>query len=107
MDYAAEDAGMDITVNAVTGLDNHLEPEINIYPNPVRDFVNIVFQPGHTEKIHVSVQGIEGKKIKEFVLTPGYPTGFYSIEVQDLPKGLYLIRLSSVNFNVVRKILKY
>ncbi|GAA0721459.1 hypothetical protein GCM10009430_22750 [Aquimarina litoralis] len=65
-----------------------LETSISIYPNPVVDKLQVILQNGNNlEKI--TIYALDGKKILE-VTKPST-----SIDLQELPKGIYMLRMES------------
>ena len=66
-----------------------------IFPNPVSDILNIRFLLKETSKKHVEIINING----QIVLTKGIKSGVEhaEIDVSELPKGVYFIRLNIDN----------
>ena len=84
--------------NSSLGIDDELlANSINLYPNPA---INILTINSKSPIIKVEIYSILGKKINE--IKPSFNT----ISIEDLSKGLYLIRLFSENNYTVKKIFK-
>lgn len=80
----------DCSGDDLTNLDEVLNFEFGVYPNPARDFINI--QYSKTGNYMLSIYDITGKKIDEFLNcnkldVQAYGTGLYVIEVTDLQNG--------------------
>jgi len=71
--------------------------KIKLYPNPATDILNI---QSENESIQlVSIYSVDGKMIKEIVLNQRTHT----IDISDLEKGYYLIRIKLKNSDVLQK----
>jgi aminopeptidase N len=71
---------------------------VNLYPNPARGQLNIVYQVFHPAVVHIEIFNPAGQKLT--TLDAGYhSTGLYhsSWTATDMPSGLYFIRLVSGN----------
>ena len=78
----------------VTGLKNEeKENSLNIFPNPVNDRLNF------SEGGDVKISSLDGRMLKNAY-------GVKSIDLSDLPKGMYLVNFSSASAHVNRKIVK-
>ncbi len=95
--YAIDDSAnvnMTITYEAdawTVGIDDD-EPvqELKIYPNPVRNFINIDYDWSHRIET-VEIYNIIGKKIATYTIPAGYYT--YRIDTDQLDEGMYFISL--------------
>ncbi len=86
-----------------TGIDNHiLEQNFIVYPIPARDFIYVnFFDPGITE-IEVSIFDLSGRE----VLNAGSSISSGSaINVNNLSEGLYIMRISTSDGVMNRKIM--
>ncbi len=71
--------------------------KVSLYPNPANDY----FMLKNAENVHtVLVYNILGREVKRFRLNQG--GGRY--QVNDLPKGMYVIRLINSNKDVLQTI---
>ena len=76
-----------------------------IYPNPFKDVLNISFEKVNNGVVHVTVYDIPGK----LLLTENYhmnSNGSIQINLEFLPKGLYLLRVESQETTICRKIIR-
>lgn len=73
-----------------------------IYPNPSTGIVYLEFSGMEGKSINVSVHDVLGAEVKSTVLPSGI--GLQSLDLSMLPKGIYLIRLSQRNQQLVRKV---
>jgi hypothetical protein len=71
-----------------------------VYPNPATDQLHI--QLADLQLATVSIQSLSGQTIKQLVLA----TGQSSINLQDLPTGMYLLHLQSGGKSAVHKLIK-
>ena len=68
--------------------------KITIYPNPATDYIKI--QDKDNVVTSVVLYNLAGKKIKSFV-----PESGNSLDVSDLPKGMYLMQFIDKKNNLV------
>ena len=84
-----------------TSVEESSIPGFKIYPNPVKDQVNVRFESGVNAQTAVAITNIFGKELKNSSLKSGATS--YSIPVAELPKGIYFIRFSANGKSVTRK----
>ncbi|HOY31127.1 MAG TPA: T9SS type A sorting domain-containing protein [Bacteroidales bacterium] len=78
------------TVSCITAAQNINKTKLyEIYPNPASDFLNINFTSETQGKLFL--YDINGKAIREQVLDPG----FRRMDISDIPKGMYIIKILS------------
>jgi photosystem II stability/assembly factor-like uncharacterized protein len=83
--------------------ENDLQKEISIYPNPFVDMISINISV--TYPIHdcfISIYNIQGQLLFQQTLLKDKT----EINISNLDKGIYFLRVSNVAINVVRKIIK-
>lgn len=101
--YFGEYQGYEIYASPGTGPSNlSIEEEllvknIDFYPNPVKDVLNI---NSKIELIKVEIYSLLGNMIKEFT------TGLNSIDITDFSEGIYIVKLYSENNSTALKIIK-
>lgn len=81
---------LDLNANYVSSVKyktNKFE-NINIYPNPSSDFIYISFEDIKTENAKLQIFDLTGKMLKEGVLKE-------KIDVSNLKKGIYILRIQS------------
>ncbi len=84
---------------------NLVKKHWTVYPNPVRDFLVIQNKNSSTGKnIRIDIYSIEGKLIRTWN-KPGQNRILLS-NIQNLPKGILLIKISSDNFSQTVKLNK-
>lgn len=69
---------------------------ISIFPNPTTEYIFIKGAPAHAR---VSIHNINGQVVYQAKITE-------KVDIQNLPKGTYLVKLSSGNQRSIHKILK-
>jgi hypothetical protein len=83
---------------ATAGIDDEILTEgLNLYPNPASNRLSIQSKLP-LEK--VEIYSILGKKVKDI------ESGFNSISLDNLSKGIYILRIHSENGTTVRKLIK-
>jgi hypothetical protein len=89
----------DVTVS----IDEEHAATIKIYPNPVAgNFINITAKANHIES--VKIYSLTGNLVKSF--SSDVPVMNYSIPVNDLPAGIYLMKISGNNTTTTVKFQK-
>ncbi|MFT5512293.1 MAG: hypothetical protein ACI8SE_000691 [Bacteroidia bacterium] len=73
---------------------------IVVYPNPVRNQINIQVNGANGEVVKIS--NLAGQQLGTAITSHG---GFASMDVYDYPNGLYFITIESNLHTEVRKIL--
>lgn len=74
-----------------------------IYPNPFNDKLNVVLKEGTNETI-LQLISVEGKTIQQQVLKQGETN--IELSLEQLPVGLYLLRIQQGNTQVTQKVIK-
>lgn len=79
--------------------------QFTLAPNPVRDFLYIYLDALSTNNIRCQVMDVTGKIEKE--LNDLQPSIAYCLNISDLPKGTYLLRLEAEDVTTTKKFTKY
>ncbi|MCB0794078.1 MAG: T9SS type A sorting domain-containing protein [Flavobacteriales bacterium] len=93
-----------VTIGGWTGLDQiqQLETMVELYPNPVRDVLTVSGLPDtdvRWEMLDLQGRTVMGNSV------PG--TGTLTLDLEALPKGLYLLKLGTPEGTVSRKVQKW
>ena len=81
------------------GIDDHLlSQSLNLYPNPVKNILNIDSKEFKLTKIEI--YSVIGKKMKQFT------SNLHKVNVDDLSSGLYLIKVISDKGSYTTKFIK-
>lgn len=89
-----------ITNNGVASVDNHLVSTFSIYPNPVKDVINITNSVDTIE--NVTITDMNGRVVKNVTL--GANEG--QINISDLSQGVYILNAASNGKSFTQKIVK-
>lgn len=96
-----------IVVNA-TAIENQFDDltELEIFPNPAKDVLNLRFQTNISETMNISLSNTLGQKLKslQYSLTPG--SNRVTLSIGDLPSGLYLLDLEMKGEKMQTKLIK-
>lgn len=83
--------------NDFTAIEDVTTPStIHIYPNPTADMLII---DGVTAKQEITIYSLNGSK----VLSTQSQEGTNTIQVSELPNGVYLLRLSNETFKLIKE----
>jgi hypothetical protein len=81
---------------------------VNIYPNPVNTLSTIEFTSEHASSIKVLIYDICGRKVYASEVTETHAgISKITVNVKDLPAGLYFYRLKTGNQMITKKVIKY
>lgn len=83
-----------ITCEEMVGTIENTIVDISIYPNPVHDVLHF---RNVTGKHIANIYALDGQLIKSFQIT-----GSQSVDISDLPSGMYLVNLSSSTFKMMK-----
>lgn len=78
--------------------------DIQIYPNPATDFVNIIISEPYSGDIKIEIYDITGKIVYESVMEAKSKNSIEQINISEFNPGVYLLRLSDKGNTVIRKI---
>jgi hypothetical protein len=78
-----------------------------IHPNPFSEVTMISFELDSPAGVEIKIYDRLGRIVREFS-RQNYPTGTHSItwQAEEVPEGIYLIRLQTGKDNITRKIVK-
>ena len=73
-----------------------------VYPNPARQALHFAFDSPPRGATELEVSNLQGQVTARLDLPNGCPTGSYTLDVADWPKGIYLYRIHSAPTTPVR-----
>lgn len=79
---------------------------INIFPNPAHDFVNLQLSNAIKGHFEVEIYGMNGRKIRQFSFTKSDSFFQKKLNISDLKKGTYLLKIVNEEEQLIRKIIK-
>ena len=88
----------------ITGINQFEDTEINVYPNPAYSIVNIEVTSDKAQQFHASMVDMMGKTVYVDQFNHDGGSGKYTINVNNLAKGVYFLHLNSENGSSVQKI---
>jgi Secretion system C-terminal sorting domain len=95
------DSGVTFTTDATLGLDdNLLATKINIFPNPTNGILNISVPSGYVVE-NISVFDVTGKQVKYTNVS------VKSLNLTNLSKGFYILKIKTNKGLLSKKVLKY
>jgi len=83
-----------VKVGFSTGLNQALFDNVNVYPNPAHDHINI---KGLFAKQEYSLYNLDGRKVREGIVSESEN----SISIRSLCPGLYILRIGKSNLKLV------
>jgi Secretion system C-terminal sorting domain len=97
---------VNFSYNACTGVDEHSgNSGIDIYPNPTRGVITIEGK-GLNKDMDVTLISALGRSVAHYIIK-GNPSGnsFLTADLTNLPKGLYMVRISNDDFIKTTKLI--
>ena len=76
--------------------------QLNIYPNPARDFLEIEYKGLENAKGEFALVDLLGKSFLEKDLNQ--TNDEFQIDIREVPSGVYMVRINSGNFSTVNKV---
>jgi hypothetical protein len=92
------------TVTPVESVAGVTENKIKVYPNPATDMVNINIEGTTLSEFSVSVVDVDGK-VRLWKLV-NYTTPSVSLNISDLPTGMYWVSIQKGDERIVKKMMK-
>jgi hypothetical protein len=89
-----------MTVNDCTGIDENMQQQVRIFPNPTKDVISIEFETATDNTVNVSIFNAQGRTVMEETITNGNT----ALDVSNLQKGIYIVRLSAPSLNKTVKL---
>ena len=87
--------------------DQKLKSGLSLYPNPSSDIINLTYELMNSSQVVVNIVTIEGKVAKQINIGNQVLGKHRSnINVQDLPKGLYIVQVKTATDSKVAKFIK-
>ncbi|HNR08862.1 MAG TPA: discoidin domain-containing protein [Saprospiraceae bacterium] len=83
------------------GLENPVDFEVNIFPNPVRDQLNYNFAIPPQSPVFARIFDLQGRKVMEATLSGS------RLDIGHLENGSYIIHIIYKDMRMVKKILKF
>ncbi|GIV27087.1 MAG: hypothetical protein KatS3mg027_0901 [Bacteroidia bacterium] len=83
-------------------------PEIILYPVPAKNYLNILLNQKNQkiQEVVIDIMDLSGKNLIHKKWTNVQPFDNQSINVEDLPSGVYIISISGENFKTTQKFIK-
>ena len=104
-DQAGSEAGWEAVYSTALGCkDNTAVPEVQIYPNPVRDYLYISHLNDNSGELQVVMNDLNGLQVISGKFSA--ERNQVRIDVSSLKSGMYFLRITSANGSVVKKVVK-
>jgi hypothetical protein len=96
---------IDVDVNLVLGIDEHISHGVQLYPNPVKDVANVVLDEQWKGDVHFVITDLSGKQhIVHEVNVNGKKS--ISLDVKVLTTGFYILNVGARGKHVSVKLIK-
>lgn len=81
-------------VTAVSDVDNKID-ELQLYPNPASDLLNISYTTKGSEKVTVGLYDLMGREVAEIATKQGKGQQQIQFNTASYPEGVYIVRLQT------------
>ncbi|MCF8396588.1 MAG: C10 family peptidase [Bacteroidales bacterium] len=78
---------------------------LQIYPNPTKDILNISLNKTAEKSLEIEMFSVTGSRVHQEAIESGSGIFDISIDVSDLPKGMYIVRLHDGEESVHKRII--
>jgi len=79
---------------------NNSNYEINIFPNPVKNYTTISFTANSVDNTSINIYNLKGQKVKELnVMTTSSGINNFNLDMSNFEKGIYLINVNNKYIN--------
>jgi hypothetical protein len=95
--------GFKLYKSPATSIENIMLNSLSVYPNPASEILQIDFQSGIESEVFISIIDITGKTVLKNTSELSNMDKHLEIDISNLPKGIYVLRLSVKGDQVVRK----
>lgn len=95
-----------LTVNFVLSADNERLSKVAFYPNPVSDVLNLELDENMNGNIEMLIYNQSGKVVNQSSIYKTYSSQSFEVDIQNLRKGIYLVKLINENTTATFKINK-
>ena len=94
----------DILVNSFVGLEETIDIQINVFPNPTNGLLNVALNSEFEKEITLSVYDLCGRLIYKT-----YEKGnkLFEVDIIDKANGSYILKIETGNKQIQKRIIKY
>jgi hypothetical protein len=94
------------TIQGVSGVAENNLPDLNIFPNPVKNNLNISFKVIDLQNnIKIQITDISGREVISKLFNENSSNFDKSIDISHLTKGIYFVRINNGENRAVKKII--
>ena len=101
VDYGSSQSNI-LYVETGTGTDENTVRQVNIFPVPARDYVNILI-PGYSKPVSAKLANVSGQILREFIID----SGSFDLDITSLPGGAYFLLINQGDKAARGKIFKF
>ncbi|SMD34644.1 Por secretion system C-terminal sorting domain-containing protein [Reichenbachiella faecimaris] len=95
-----------LTVNFVLGANQETINDISFYPNPADQVLHLALDENMSGQVEFLMFNQSGKMVRQSSLNKIYSSQVFEIDIQNLRKGIYLVKLINENTTATFKINK-
>ena len=86
---------LEVTIDDCTGIDEIIESELSIYPNPVKGTLNISVSIIENENYNIEITNLLGQDVKSITGKGDGTLNKYQLDTRDMPEGQYFVSIST------------
>jgi len=95
------------TINLEFKLDNNFQLDLNVFPNPIVDKANIIYNLAKHDNVTISLFDATGKQLVTLVENQTLQAGEHIIKlnINNLVSGIYYLKLQGIENKIIRKLM--
>ena len=100
IDLTGPDAALVQTVNISAGMFGNF----NLIPNPTNGNVTVDYALANEGDVMIRITDVQGKVVKEQVLSKASKTGSVQLDLTELNSGVYLVNVKGTGYNETKRL---
>lgn len=92
--------------DAITATENELERVVSVYPNPAKGNIYLQAEGLSSSSLNIQLMGVHGQILNKAVVNTANGQMAYTINGNNLPTGVYFVKISDGRRTTVKKVMK-
>ncbi|MEL7250746.1 MAG: T9SS type A sorting domain-containing protein, partial [Bacteroidota bacterium] len=86
-------------------MNEEIEPRMDVYPNPVETFTKVRFS-SLPQAGMLTLLGVDGSSYRQIAINKNAASLTYELFLNDLPSGIYILRLDTAQYSISTRLIK-
>ena len=87
-------------------IENKLESKLNVYPNPANSKIYVDLKTDNASAYILKMTNLLGERVMQSFIPKGNKGFLKSIDISDLPKGVYILEIESDTKHYTQRVVK-